>query len=108
MFFRKISIKVLKLWTMVLSAVSLLVVAGCSRKNYIQSADKMQTVDKDSLIEEQQRLKSIIEYRSTSVIYGTPEMMKKMAAENDSIKRRIDELDDAIRKIEKAEQKNGN
>jgi hypothetical protein len=35
-------------------------------------------------------------------------MMKKMAAENDSIKRRIDELDDAIRKIEKAEQKNGN
>lgn len=108
MFFRKISIKVLKVWTMVLSAVSLLVVAGCSRKNYIQSADKMQTVDKDSLIEEQQRLNRIIEYRSTAVIYGTPEMMKKMAAENDSIKRRIDELDDAIRKIEKAEQKNGN
>ncbi|MBO5932895.1 MAG: hypothetical protein J6Q19_04115 [Bacteroidaceae bacterium] len=106
--FRKLSIKLSKTWAVMLSVISALIITGCSRKNYPQPTDSSQVADKDSLVNEMQRLNRIIEYRSTAVIYGTPEMMKKMAAENDSIKRRIDELDDAIRKIEKAEQKNGN
>lgn len=106
--FRKLSIKLSKTWAVMLSVISAFIITGCSRKNYPQSADSSQVVDKDSLVNELQRLNQIIEYRSTAVIYGTPEMMKKMAEENDSIKRRIGELDDAIRKIEKAEQKNGN
>lgn len=94
---RKFNIGLSKLWVLVVSAFSVLLVACvCSKK----SAEKKQQQQNVSVMQmELDSLRRVQERRNAVAIYGTPDVMKRYGEENARLQHRIDSLQTAIDEI---------
>lgn len=94
---KKFNIRLSKLWVLVVSAMSVALVACvCSKK----SAEKKQQQENITVMQmELDSLRKVQEHRNAVAIYGTPDVMKRYGEENARLQQRIDSLQTAIDEI---------
>lgn len=74
---------------------------SCRSKKVDKSSETNQVFDAqtlDEMILRSDSLKKELENRSRALIYGTPEVMQRRAAENEAMRHEIDSLDNEIKK----------
>ena len=103
MAYRRFSIILSKGWTLLVCLFSvLIVVCSCRSKKVSKTEEPVQKVDAatlDKMMLRSDSLKRVLDNRSRSLIYGTPEVMERRAAENEAMRHEIDSLDNEIQKM---------
>jgi hypothetical protein len=110
MAYKRFRIVLSKGWTLLVCLVSVVVVVcSCRSKKVNKSEEPVQQeadpVELDKMMLRSDSLKRVLDNRSRSLIYGTPDVMQRRAAENESMRREIDSIDNEIRKA--VQQQNG-
>ena len=101
--FRNIRIVFTKGWTLLVCLFTVVIIAcSCRSKKVSKSPEPDPVFDAQALDKMTLRvdsLKKVLDYRSRALIYGTPEIMQRRAAENEAIRHEIDSLDNEIKKM---------
>ena len=102
MAYKRFSIILSKGWTLLVCLLSMVVVVcSCRSKKVNKSEEPVQKVDAatlDKMMLRSDSLKRVLDNRSRALIYGTPEVMQRRAAENEAMRHEIDSLDNEIQK----------
>lgn len=93
---RRVEIIVSKVWMWLLCIVATVLIYSCGSSKSASRSGNVEEMDDKQLEQEVDRLKKIISRQNIMVIYGPPEMMERVARENDSIATRVEEMEAEI------------
>jgi len=96
MSFRKLKIGLSKLWVLVVSAMSVVLVACCVCSKRTTEVKTEDVSNREQMRHELDSLKKVQERRNAVVIYGTPEVMRSYGEESARLQQRIDSLQNVL------------
>lgn len=96
---KKIRISLSRRWALVLCSLSaLLLTVCCKSSRKVQKSDEQPAMSRIEMQHEADSLQQILDNRHKMLIYGTPDIMRRRAEEDQAIQNRIDSLNNELKK----------
>lgn len=93
---RRLKIRLSKFWVLVVSAMSVALVACCVCSKKTTEVKTQDISNREQMRNELDSLKKVQERRNAVAIYGTPDVMRSYGEENARLQQRIDSLQHAL------------
>lgn len=96
---KKIKISISRRWALLLCSVSaMLLTVSCRTSRKAQNESRQNEMRMQELQHEADSLQQILDSRRRALIYGTPDVMRRRAEENQAMQDRIDSINAELKK----------